>query len=55
MESLTMFLNRTAEITGWMNQIETLIDEKRTQIVEKEAQRTAAEVQKEYEGLERKA
>lgn len=50
-----MFLNGIAEIPGSMNQMETLIDKKRIEIAEEEAQRTLAEVQKEQGRLEMQA
>lgn len=46
MEMFTMFLNRTADIPGCINQMKTLMNEKRTQLAEEEPQPTAVEVQK---------
>lgn len=46
-----MILNSTVDIPGWINQMETLIEEKQIKLSEGEAQHIAAEAQKEQECL----
>lgn len=48
-----MFPNSTVDLSGCMNLIETLLDEKQNRLYEDKSQRTAAEAQKQQDRLER--